>query len=287
MDQIDVSISRPTLADVARRLGVSKSAVSQALNSGPGRVTTIKESTRQRILVAVQEMGYRPSWRGQVLAKQRSQTIAVVYSAPLGAVPRGVYLEIVDHIEMQLGKMDLCPTFLHIKNRSERFDRLMGDARFDGCLTLGVLSPDVLETLRKNRVPTVLVNSDADESWTSVRVNDEKGTRLVMEHLLALGHKRIAYSAGLNPPPHKSVEIRFATYQKCMREAGLEPLESFVGPPDRFVDQLVKDPNPPTAVLVFDHWARFDFYRICGAKACAFRTISAWPLSITLTRWPR
>ena len=254
MDHVEVSISRPTLADVARRLGVSKSAVSQALNSGPGRITTIKEETRQRILRGVQEMGYRPSWRGQVLAKQRSQTIAVVYSAPLGAVPRGVYLEIVDHIEMQLGKLDLCPTFLHIKDRTERFDRLMGDARFDGCLTLGVLSPEVLETLRKNRVPAVLVNSDADESWTSVRVNDEKGTRLAMQHFLALGHKQIVYHAGQNPPPHKSVEIRFATYQRCMRRSGLEPREAFAGAGDRFVDQMVNDPNPPTAVLVFDHW---------------------------------
>src|SRR5580704_10936284 len=149
MAPIGVSTPRPTLADVARRIGVSKSAISQTLNWEPGRATTIKEETRQRILRAVEEMGYRPSWRGQVLAKQRSQAIAVVYSAPLGAVPRGVYLEIVDHIEMQLGKADLCPTFVHIKDHSERFDRLMGDNRFDGCLTLGLLSTEVLDILRK------------------------------------------------------------------------------------------------------------------------------------------
>ena len=254
MDQINVSISRPTLADVARRVGVSKSAVSQAMNWEPGRNTTVKLETRERILRAVEEMGYRPSWRGQVLAKQRSQTIGVVYSAPLGAVPRGVYLEIVDHIEMQLGKLDLCPTFLHVKNRTERFDRLMGDARFDGCLTLGVLSSEVLEVLRKNQMPTVLINSDGDESWTRVRVNDEQGSRLVMQHFLSLGHKQIVYSSGLNPPPHKSVEIRSETYRRCMLEAGLEPREPFAGPVDQFVEQIRNDPNPPTAVLVFDHW---------------------------------
>ena len=254
MGQSNTTVSRPTLADVAKRLGVSKSAVSQAMNWEPGRVTTVKLETRERILRAVQEMGYRPSWRGQLLAKQRSQTIAVVYSAPLGAVPRGVYLEIVDHIEMQLGKMDLCPTFLHIKDRSERFDRLMEDARFDGCLTLGLLSSEVLDVLRKNRMPTVLVNSDADQSWTHVHVNDQQGTRLLMQHLLSLGHKRIVYHAGANPPPHSSAEIRCGTYQKCMREAGLVAEEPFVGTTAQLVQRIVADRNPPTAIVPFDHW---------------------------------
>jgi LacI family transcriptional regulator len=253
METTEIPI-RPTLADVAKRLGVSKSAISQTLNWEPGRATTIKEETRKRILRAVQEMGYRPNWRGQILAGQRSQAIAVVYSAPLGAVPRGVYLEVVDHIEMQLGKADLCPTFIHIKDHSERFDRLMGDARFDGCLSLGLLAPEVLEVLRTNSVPTVLINSDADQTWTHVEVGDEKGTELVMRHFLSLGHQRIAYNAGPNPPPHRSAHIRRDTYRRCMERASLTPLDPFIGPVEKFVEQVVADPNPPTAVLVFDHW---------------------------------
>jgi LacI family transcriptional regulator len=254
MDRSNTPNDRPTLADVARCVGVSKSAVSQTVNWEPGQATTIKEETRKRILCAVQEMGYRPSWRGQVLAKQRSGAIAVVYSAPLGAVPRGAYLEIVDHIELQLGKVDLCPTFVHIKDHSERFDRLMGEARFDGCLTLGLLSSDVLDILRQNRVPTVLVNSDADESWTRVHVDDENGTRLVMQHFLSLGHKRIAYYCGPNPPPHKSAAIRAGTYQRSLHEVGLTLQTPFVGTADRYVEQLIENPDRPTAILVFDHW---------------------------------
>jgi len=246
--------TRPTLADVARRVGVSKSAVSQAVNWVPERATTIKEETRQRILQVVKEMGYRPSWRGQVLANRRSGAIAVVYSAPLGAVPRGVYFEIVDHIEEQLSKFDICPAFVHVKDHSERFDRLLGDARFDGCLTLGVLSPEVLKILRRNQVPAVLVNADADHTWTRVNVDDEEGTRAVMQHLLSLGHKRVVYNAGAHPPPHHSVTVRAATYQQCMREAGLSPQPPFVGPVDHFVEQLISSPDRPTAIVDFDHW---------------------------------
>jgi DNA-binding LacI/PurR family transcriptional regulator len=254
MKSSTVSAPRATLADVARKVGVSKSAVSQTVNWEPGRLTTIKEETRQRILRAVQEMGYRPSWRGQLLANQRSRAIAVVYSAPLGAVPRGVYLEIVDHIEMQLGKIDLCPSFVHVKDHWERFDRLMGDRRFDGCLTLGLLSSEVLQIVQKNQVPTVLVNSDADESWTHVSVDDENGTRLVMQHLLSLGHKRIVYNAGPNPPSHPSAKVRPDIYQRCMREVGLIPLEPFIGPIDQFIEKVMAKPDRPTAILEFDHW---------------------------------
>jgi LacI family transcriptional regulator len=245
---------RPTLADVATRLGVSKSAVSQTVNWHPGRTTTIKKETRQRILRVVEEMGYRPSWRGQVLAKQRSEAIAIVYSAPLGAVPRGVYLEVVDRIETHLSKSGLCPTFVHIKDHSERFDRLMSGARFDGCLSLGLLAPEVLDVLRKNAVPAVLINSDADRTWTHVDVADGRGTELVMEHLLSLGHRRIVYNAGPNPPPHRSARSRSLAYSRCMHSAGLTPLAPFVGPVDKFAEQVAADPNPPTAVLAFDHW---------------------------------
>ena len=198
-------------------------------------------------------MGYRPSWRGQVLANQRSQAIAVVYPRP-GAVPRGVYLEIIDHIEMHLGQMDLCPTFVHVKDHWERFDRLMGDRRFDGCLTVGLVSSEVLDILRKNQVPTVLVNSDADESWTRVNVDDENGTRLVMRHFLSLGHKRVIYDAGPNPPPHRSARIRPATYQRCMHEAGLTPEAPVIETVGRFVEKIIAHPNRPTAILEFDHW---------------------------------
>jgi DNA-binding LacI/PurR family transcriptional regulator len=75
-----------------------------------------------------------------------------------------------------------------------------------------------------------------------------------MQHFLSLGHERVIYYAGPNPPPHKSVQIRHETYEQCMRESGLIVEKPFVGPADRFVEQIIKNPNPPTAVLVFDHW---------------------------------
>ena len=221
----------------------------------PDRATTLKEETRLRILRVVEEMGYRASWRGQMLAKRRTQTIAVVNAAPLGAVPRGVYWEIVNHVEAQLGAFDYCPTFLHVKDHEERFDRILGDARFDGCLSLGLFSLKVLDILRRNEVPTVLVNAKVDPTWTCVNVDDENGTRAVMRHLLSLGHKHIACNLGETPPAHFSVAIRAATYQQCMREAGLIPEEPFIGPVDQLVGRVIANPNRPTAILDYEHWS--------------------------------
>ena len=70
--------SRPTLADVAKQCGLSKAAVSLALNWSPEKPSTLKEETRHRIVRIATEMGYRPNWRGRVLAKRRSHMIAVV-----------------------------------------------------------------------------------------------------------------------------------------------------------------------------------------------------------------
>jgi DNA-binding LacI/PurR family transcriptional regulator len=190
-----------------------------------------------------------------MLAKRRTQTIAVVNAAPLGAVPRGVYWEIVNHVEAQLSKFDFCPMFLHVKDHEERFDRILGDARFDGCLSLGLFSQKVLNILRRNKVPTVLVNAEADSTWTCVNVDDENGTRAVMRHLLSLGHKRIACNLGETPPVHFSVSIRAATYQQCMREAGLIPEEPFVGPVDQLVGRVLASSNRPTAILDYEHWS--------------------------------
>jgi DNA-binding LacI/PurR family transcriptional regulator len=86
-------------------------------------------------------------------------------------------------------------------------------------------------------------------------VDDENGTRAVMRHLLSLGHKRIAFNLGETPPAHFSVSIRAATYQLCMREAGLTPEEPFVGPIDQFVRRMIADPNRPTAILDYEHWS--------------------------------
>ena len=243
---------RPRLSDVAARCKVSKATVSRVL-SFPADQCPIAEGTRRRVLKAVDELGYRPSWNARSLASNRTSMVAIAYDAS-GAVPRGVYWEIVDALDVLLAQAGLCPMFMHTYANVGRFVDHLGDGRFDGCLSLGTLPAVALDVLGRNNVPTVLINADAHDAWNQVKVNDAAGTERAMQHLFALGHRRITYNAGRRVNTHPSAITRAATYTRLMREAGLTPDKPFVGPVEDCVAHLIDGPYRPTAVLDFEHW---------------------------------
>ena len=243
---------RPRLSDVAAHCELSKATVSRVL-SLPADKCPIAESTRQRVLKAVEELGYKPSWNARSLAQKRTNMVAIAYDAS-GAVPRGVYWEIVDALDLLLGQAGLCPVFMHTYADVGRVVDQLGDGRFDGCLSLGTLPAVALDALRRTGLPTVLINADADAEWSRVNVHDALGTELAMRHLFALGHRRIAYNAGRKPNTHPSAIIRATTYSKLMREAGFEPDKPFVGSIEECVAQLIDGPYRATAILDFEHW---------------------------------
>src|SRR2546430_1474910 len=233
----DLATDRPSILDVANHCGLSKATVSKALNA-PADSKLVSPRTRARVQDAVKKLGYRPNWRAQVLARRRSQAIAITYSSPVGAVPRGVYWEIADGLEKQLVERDYIPTFLHIREAEERVEQLLSDGRFDGCVSLGLIAPTVLNMLRRHSVPSVLINSGADATWSRVNPNDDQGGGDAMAHMLAQGHRRIIYYAAEAILDHPSAVLREGAYRRCMQEAGLQPLAAFVGTADMLVDHL-------------------------------------------------
>jgi len=134
-------------------------------------------------------------------------------------VPRGVYWEIVDGLEKKLVEHDYIPTFLHLRRAEERVEQMLGDGRFDGCISLGLIAPTVLNMLRRHKVPSVLINSGADATWSRVNPNDDQGGGEAMAHLLRQGHRRILYYAGEAILDHPSAVLREGAYRRCMREA--------------------------------------------------------------------
>lgn len=250
----DIAI-RPTILDVANHCGLSKATVSKALNASVDS-KLVSEQTRVRVQEAAKSLGYRPSWRGQMLARRRSQAIAIAYSSPVGAVPRGVYWEIADGLEQHLTAREYTPTFLHVRRAEERVEQMLSDGRFDGCISLGLIAPTVLSMLRRHKVPAVLINSGADASWSRVNPNDELGGARAMAHLLGLGHRRILYYAGAAVLDHPSATLRYNAYRTAMTEAGLEALPAFIGTADAMVNHLRSaGDSAPTAIVDFEHWS--------------------------------
>lgn len=234
--------------------GLSKGTVSKALNPHCDS-RLVSDETRAKVMRAAEAIGFRPSWRARALANRKSQMIAVLNSSPSGAVPRGAYWQISDDLDDLFGERDYSMTFIHARQAYPRLERMLMDGRFDAVLGMGLIDRSVLEMVRRCRLPAVLVNSGADETWTRINVDDDGGSTQAMKHLLSLGHRRIVYHAG-SRLDHPSAIDRHGAYERCMAEAGLEPLPPQIGTPQQFVQWLTAQPadRRPTAVLDFEHW---------------------------------
>lgn len=246
---------RPTIADVARLSGLSKATVSKALNLS-GEDCPLLPETRERVIATAARIGYRPSWRGRILARRKSHMIGVLYDGRpyRGTIPRGVYWNIVDHLDQLLEDTGYSATFVRVKDQEEQCEQVLGDQRFDGCLSLGNLPEAALRTLRRNNLPVVLINTHASQEWTQVTVDDVRGTQTILQHLYDLGHRRITYYPGRWSTPLPVATVRADSYLRFMNDAGLQPDELYTGPIATFVDRVMNGPYQPTAILDFEHW---------------------------------
>jgi len=212
---------RITLEDVARRAGVSKVTVSNILNNRPTAVP-ISEATRQRVLAVVQELGYYPNAVARALARQRTDTIAIVLQFP--AIFQGwsgftnELMHGVSDKAIELGYDILLHT--RAQPSVELEAQSLMDGRVDGALLLRDYDDPLSLLLAQRDFPHVLFftrSSRPDGCW--VDCDNYQGAQLAVEHLLRLGHTRIAHLAG--PPSACSALDRLQGYRDTMKRHGL------------------------------------------------------------------
>jgi DNA-binding LacI/PurR family transcriptional regulator len=203
---------RPTMADIAAHLGVSRALVSIVFRGVEGA----SDATRQRVLEAAAELGYRPDSLAQGLRRNRSRNLGVLFS-----LRRPFEVELVEHmypIARQLGYDVLLGPFTPARSQDAVVDELL---RYR-CAGLVVVGPELhardLEPLAKE-VAVVEVGRGVTRGPVDViRNNDAVGTRQAVDHLVALGHRAIAYvDGGANP----GAEDRTAGYRAAMTDHGL------------------------------------------------------------------
>ncbi len=190
--------ARPTISEVARAAGVSKGAVSFALNDRPG----VAEETRARILDVAKTLGWTPNHRARALSTSRAYAVGLVIARPpetLGADPffptfiGGVERVLTD--EGQALVLQVVPG-----QRAERssYRRLAADGRVDGVFLLDLRIADRRIALLKGlHLPTVtLGRPDVPSPFPAVVVDDRPAIAAIVTHLVELGHERIAHVAG-------------------------------------------------------------------------------------------
>ena len=238
-----------TIQQIADRVGVSKPTVSYALNNKAGQVSA---ATRMRVLEAAEAMGYRPNWRARSFARQRSNIIGLVYGR------RADYIEqsrLVSELVHRLAERDHELLLIPATGPLDRWSHKLRDGRVDGVVIVHPMPLDLDAFVAENKVPAVLANLQSDLNLPQVCFDDAAGTRLAVDHLVGLGHRRIAYFCSpKHHGRHYSNDERGLAFVTAMRERGLgDSLETVELDFDVYADRLAATPaaDRPTALVAY------------------------------------
>lgn len=184
-----------TLRQVAQHAGVHLSTASRALN--PETRHVISPETTERVLAAAEELGYQPHSLARGLRMDRTMTIGML----VPDLKNPLFPPIVRGIEDVLRSASYTLLTANTDNEEDKereILKIMESRRVDGLIMATARREyPVLEYLIEQEVPLVLVNRTASQSLvSSVAVDDHAGLGLIVEHLVALGHTRIAHIAG-------------------------------------------------------------------------------------------
>ncbi len=242
-----------TIADVAAHAGVGAGTVSRVLNDSP----RVSDSTRARVLAAIELLDYRPNPLARGLSRGRCQTLGVV-------VPFFTHASAVERLRGVAAALDGSRYDLVLFNvespvhRDEHFATLTRRDRADGLLIMSLPPPTPsLARLANAGVPVVLLDTAAP-GVAAVVTDDVEGGRLASHHLLALGHERIAFIGDDpdNPLGFTAGRNREAGYRQTMADAGVEIPAGYVchGPhvraiARRLAEQLLARRDQPSAVF--------------------------------------
>lgn len=239
-----------TMADVARRAEVSSTTVSHVLNG----TRPVADTTRARVLAAVEEMGYVPNHQARSMVRSQTQLIGLAISV----LTHHYFADLVHAI--QTAAFDSGFTLLLGDTREDPHsqDRVVAalrSRRVDGLLIAPV--PDsgpLLDELARHKVPTVLIDRSPDGRFAAVSTENIEPVAQLVTHLATIGHRRIAMISGMTGLT--STDERIEGYRLGLDRAGLALDPSLLTPGESdtqqtyvAMDGLLNRPDPPTAIV--------------------------------------
>ncbi len=251
-------MSNPTIRDVAQKAGVGIGTVSRVLNNSP----LVKSDTRQRVLEAIAELGFRPnSVARQLSRKQRIHNIGVItqpffsyrsFAERLRGVQNGLNNSEHDY-ELVLYSVSSIPHY------QERLASIAQAGSIEALIIIDLeLSEVQKEMLRQAKIPFAGINHLRNQDWPCVGSNNILGGRIATTHLVELGHRDIAYIGDdfFDPFGFLTSRERHQGYCEVLNEHGIPIQKNYfaLGQHDYDVArtlcrEMMTQNSPPTAIF--------------------------------------
>ncbi len=243
-----------SLAQLAEQCGVAKSTVSRVLNRDDS--FSIRPELRDHILTIARKMNYRPTLAARSLRVRKTHLIAIMGTTnmphPSGLIARTLR-EVVETLHQE--GYDAFATFPHPQRGHE-----LPPWQIDGAVLLAATQDHAWYELERMPLPYVALNGLCGPTGSVVEFDEAGGAKLALEHLLALGHRRIAYIRRTGTQEHPSVQPRLHAYRSIMQIHGVEPLPGDAQEWSDLTDALrhAIGLHQATAILTYDHLTAID-----------------------------
>ena len=291
-------MSRVTINDVARASDTSKKTVSRVLNQEPG----VRSEVRERVMAAVAELNYRPLASARSLASNRSFMIGLLYDNLSPSYIMEVQAGVQEACEAHQYSMMVQPLDSKARDFMERVEGILWRHRPDGLILTPPITdhPALLAHLHATGVPYASIAPRKPKGVAGVILQEREAAAAMVDHLVALGHRRIAHIIG--DPKHGAGVWRLAGFRDGMKRAGLEERADYMVQ-GRFsfesgvnaARQLLRLKERPTAIFAADDdmavgaiWAAAEAgvrvpaeVSICGFDDTTIAT-QVWPLLTTV-----
>jgi LacI family transcriptional regulator len=241
-----------TIHEVARHAGVSMMTVSRVMNSS----SNVREATRELVLRAVRELNYTPNAAARSLAAVQGTRIALIYTNPSAAYLSELLVGALAGAGRTAAQLVL-DTWDHMSHAAER-----AAARKIAQSVAGVVLPPplceskvVLSELAAAGIPVMAIASGRFQpDLSSVRIDDFRASQEMTEHLIAMGHARIAFIRG--HPNQTASALRYDGFRAAMTTAGLTVDPALIQQGYftyrsglEATEKLLTRKNPPTAIF--------------------------------------
>jgi len=244
--------AHPTIATIAAEMGLSRATVTHVLN-GRAKEQRIKAETRERVLKVAHDLGYRANAAARAIRASRFGNIALIQSL------YGQYLpsELLRGLTKAVADKDIRLVLAQVPDRviddEAYLPHTLRELSVDGVIInrhIG-FSELYLGHIQRLGIPAVFLN--VKQEFDCVHPDDLKGGRVAADHLLQLGHERIAYVDTDEPEnKHYSKQDRRFGYEQAMQGAGKAPQVSLLPKVWPLPGQPVKDPRVETARLMLE-----------------------------------